>query len=106
MSEYNVSACNPRKLDYGDTLYSLPLRLFLGIYLILTGFCQFFTRAGHDNLVYQLDALKIPGLPNISWGVGSVEFFSGLLLLVGSFTTTAAVLNSVSPRAHFLLAVS
>ena len=105
MSEYNVSVCNPRKLDYSDTLYPMPVRLIFGTYLILTGFTKLFTAAGHDNIVYQLGQLHIP-LPGVGcWGVGSIEFFGGLLLLVGFFTTTAAVLNIFSTGGHFLFAL-
>jgi len=105
MSEYNVSACNPRKLDRSDTLYPMPVRLIFGTYLILTGFPKLFTAAGHSNIVYQLDKLNIPLPSVVSWGVGSIAFFGGLLLFFGMFVRWAALLNIFSIGGHFLFAL-
>jgi Dyp-type peroxidase family len=91
--------------DNSDAAAPVFIRVVFGIYLILTGFTKLFTVAGHDNIVYQLGQLHIPLPGVVCWGVASIEFFGGLLLLVGFFTTTAAVLNIFSTGGHFLFAL-
>ena len=105
MSKSNVPACDPRKLDATNTLYPVPIRIVFGIYFILSGFPKLFTSAGHGNIVYQLAGLKIPFPETVSWGVGAIEFFGGLLLLAGFLTTIAAALNIFSTGGHFLFAL-
>src|SRR5271157_3461869 len=105
MSENSAPACDPRKLNYGATLYPVPVRLIFGIYLILTGFPKLFTSAGHGNIVHQLTVLRIPVPEIVSWGVGAIEFFGGVLLFVGFLTTIAAALNIFSIGGHFLFAL-
>jgi len=105
MSQNNVPTCDPRKLNYGDTPYPVPVRVIFGIYLILTGFPKLFTGAGHANIIHQLTVLRIPFPEIVSWGVGSIEFIGGLLLLVGFLTTIGAVLNLFSTGGHFLFAL-
>ena len=89
MSKNNVPACDPRKLDVSNTLYPVPIRLVFGIYFVLSGFPKLFTSAGHGNIVYQLAGLKIPFPETVSWGVGAIEFFGGLLLLAGFLTASS-----------------
>jgi deferrochelatase/peroxidase EfeB/uncharacterized membrane protein YphA (DoxX/SURF4 family) len=105
MAQNNVPICDPRQLNAGDTLYPVPVRLILGIYFILSGFPKLFTVAGHDIIVAQLNYLKIPFPEIVCWGVGSIEFFGGLLLLVGFLTPLAAALNIFSTGGHFLFAL-
>jgi len=89
----------------GNSLAPVPLRLIFGAYLVISGYFKLFTCAGHDNIVYQLDQLRIP-LPNVvCWGVGSIWFFGGLLLFFGMFVRWAAVLNIFSIGGHFLFAL-
>ncbi|HTP33427.1 MAG TPA: DoxX family membrane protein [Candidatus Acidoferrales bacterium] len=83
----------------------IPLRVIFGLYFILTGFPKLFTVAGHNNIVYQLGQLNIPLPEVVCWGVGSIEFFGGLLLLAGFLTTAAAALNIFSTGGHLLFAL-
>ncbi|HXK06964.1 MAG TPA: DoxX family membrane protein, partial [Verrucomicrobiae bacterium] len=83
----------------------IPLRVIFGLYFILTGFPKLFTVAGHSNIVYQLTMLRIPFPEIVCWGVGSIEFFGGLLLLAGFLTTAAAALNIFSTGGHLLFAL-
>src|SRR5258708_29868702 len=91
--------------DNSNAAAPVFIRVVFGIYLILTGFPKLFTVAGHGNIVYQLGKLGIPLPSVVCWGVGSIEFFGGLLLLAGFLTTTAAVLNIFSTGGHFLFAL-
>jgi Dyp-type peroxidase family len=91
--------------DNSNSAGPLPVRLIFGIYFILSGFPKLFTVAGHDNIVYQLTMLKIPLPEIVCWGVGSIEFFGGLLLVAGFLTPVAAALNIFSTGGHFLFAL-
>src|SRR5271154_2326893 len=91
--------------DDTNSAAPIPTRVIFGLYLILTGFPKLFTVAGHANIVYQLTILRIPLPEIVSWGVGSIEFFGGLLLLAGFLTTIGAVLNIFSTGGHFLFAL-
>jgi uncharacterized membrane protein YphA (DoxX/SURF4 family) len=91
--------------DNGNSLAPVPLRLIFGAYLVITGYPKLFTCAGHDNIVYQLGTLGIPLPSLVSWGVGSIAFFGGLLLFFGIYVQWAAVLNIFSIGGHFLFAL-
>src|SRR6201987_5974330 len=83
----------------------VPIRIVFGIYFILSGFPKLFTIAGPGNIVHQLRGLHIPFPEIVSWGVGTIEFIGGLLLLVGFLTTIGAALNIFSTGGHFLFAL-
>src|SRR6266545_145655 len=91
--------------DDSNSAAPVFIRVIFGIYLILSGFPKLFTVAGHSNIVYQLTVLRIPFPEIVCWGVGSIEFFGGLLLFAGFFTTAAAALNIFSTGGHFLFAL-
>lgn len=91
--------------DSGNSLAPVPIRLIFGVYLVLTGFPKLFTSAGHDNIIYQLGKLNIPLPGLVSWGVGSIAFFGGLLLFFGIYIRWAAAFNIFSIGGHFLFAL-
>src|ERR1700747_65575 len=91
--------------DNGSSLAPVPLRLIFGAYLVITGYPKLFTCDGHNNIVYQLGALGIPLPGLVSWGVGSIAFFGGLLLFFGIYVQWAAALNIFSIGGHFLYAL-
>jgi Dyp-type peroxidase family len=91
--------------DDSNSAAPVFIRVVFGIYFILTGFPKLFTVAGHGNIVYQLTMLRIPFPGIVCWGVGSIEFFGGLLLLAGFLTPLAAWLNIFSTGGHFLFAL-
>ena len=91
--------------DNGNSLAPVPLRLIFGAYLIITGYPKLFTCLGHANIVNQLKGLRIPFPEIVSWGVGSIAFFGGLLLFFGIYVRWAAVLNIFSIGGHFLFAL-
>ena len=91
--------------DDSNSAAPVFIRVVFGIYFILSGFSKLFTSAGHGNIVYQLAGLKIPFPETVSWGVGAIEFFGGLLLLAGFLTAIAAALNIFSTGGHFLFAL-
>ncbi|HXK06963.1 MAG TPA: DoxX family membrane protein [Verrucomicrobiae bacterium] len=91
--------------DKGNSIAPVPLRLIFGAYLVITGYPKLFTSVGHQNIVYQLGQLKIPLPEVVSWGVGSIAFFGGLLLFLGIFVQWAAALNIFSIGGHFLFAL-
>jgi uncharacterized membrane protein YphA (DoxX/SURF4 family) len=91
--------------DKGNSPAPVALRMIFGAYLVLTGHPKLFTSVGHQNIVYQLGKLGIPLPSVVSWGVGSIAFFGGLLLFFGIFVQWAAALNIFSVGGHFLYAL-
>jgi putative oxidoreductase len=70
----------------------LPLRLILGIGFLYHGYPKVFSAQEHANFTGMLQGMGIPAPALMSWVAGIVEFFGGLALILGAFTTIAAVL--------------
>ena len=70
----------------------VPLRLMLGIGFIYHGFPKLFTAAGHDMFTGMLTGMGVPFPALTAWGVGAVEVFGGLAILLGLFVSWAALL--------------
>jgi uncharacterized membrane protein YphA (DoxX/SURF4 family) len=88
-----------------DSWAPLPLRLILGVSLVLQGYPKLFTAAGHDNIVQMLEALHVPLAGLVGWAVGSIEFFGGVAIFLGAFTRLASALNIFSTGGHAFLAL-
>src|SRR5712671_3120915 len=73
----------------------LPLRFVLGASYTAAGFLKLFTGDGHQNFITELSHWGIPGaLANVAtWLVGTLEFASGLLILVGAFASLVAIVQ-------------
>lgn len=70
----------------------LPVRIGVGICLMYDSYPWVFTRSGHDNFTHMLETVGLP-LPGLmAWGVGLLEFFGGLALLLGAFINVVTVL--------------
>ncbi len=68
----------------------LVLRIVFGIGFVFHGYPKLF--GGHEGVVGMLTNLGIP-LPGLmAWIVGIVEFFGGILLIVGAFVTIVSTL--------------
>ncbi|RMG66709.1 MAG: DoxX family protein [Calditrichaeota bacterium] len=70
----------------------LPLRLIIGIGFMFHGYAKLFSSVGHNNFIMLLQDLGMPLPSLLAWLVGFVEFFGGLALLLGAFTSIAALL--------------
>jgi putative oxidoreductase len=74
----------------------LPLRVALGIGLMIHGGIKLFVPGGHENIAHLIGQLGMP-LPDVmGWVVGSVEFFGGLGILLGALFTIATALNALN----------
>ncbi len=74
----------------------IPLRLGLGIGLMIHGGIKLFVAGGHQNIVYLLGQLGVPFADLMGWVVGVVEFGGGAGVLLGvvfKFATIANILN-------------
>ncbi len=69
----------------------LPLRLIMGIGFMIHGYPKLFG-GGHEGTTGFFTNLGIPAPALMAWVVGIVEFFGGLLLILGAFTTVVATL--------------
>lgn len=74
----------------------LPLRLALGIGLMMHGGIKLFVEGGHENIAYLLTQLGVPFPDLMGWIVGLVEFGGGLGIGLGAFLPVTAGLNALS----------
>ena len=70
----------------------LPIRIVLGIGFIYHGFPKLFSAEGHQMFEGMLTQSGVPA-PNImSYLVGVVEFFGGLILIAGAYVGAVSIL--------------
>ncbi len=71
----------------------VPLRLALGIGLIVHGGIKLFIDGGHENISHMIGLLGLP-LPDLmGWVVGGIEFIGGVCMLAGLFYKPLVVIN-------------
>ena len=70
----------------------LPLRFMIGFAFLYHGFPKLFTAAGHADFVGMLHQIGTPAAGLMSWVVAGIEFFGGLALIAGAFTTVTSFL--------------
>ena len=68
----------------------MPLRLILGSGFMYHGFPKLFTSDGHQMFAGMLANMGVPAPGPMSWLVGIVEFFGGLVLILGILVRPAA----------------
>jgi len=74
----------------------VPLRVALGIGLMIHGGIKLFVPGGHENIVHLIGQLGMP-LPGVmGWVVGCVEFFGGLGILLGALFPIATAVNALN----------
>ena len=74
----------------------LPLRVALGIGLMIHGGIKLFVPGGHDNLAHEIAQLGVPLAGLMGWVVGCVEFFGGLGIFVGGLFKASTALNALN----------
>lgn len=77
-------------------LAPIPLRLGLGIGLMIHGGIKLFATGGHENIVHLVGQLGVPFADAMGWVVGVVEFGGGAGMLFGALfklSTIANILN-------------
>jgi putative oxidoreductase len=73
-----------------DEWAPVPIRLVSGAGLMYHGAPKLFSRRGHENIVHLLKETGAPDPELTSWGVGALEFFGGLCLVLGVRTRPIA----------------
>jgi putative oxidoreductase len=68
------------------SLAPIPLRLILGFGFAFHGYPKLFTESGHQGFAGMLEGSGIPAPELMAWAVGALEFFGGVLLILGAFT--------------------
>jgi putative oxidoreductase len=81
----------------------LPLRIALGVGLMIHGGIKLFADGGHDNIVHLVTQLGVPFAEPMGWVVGVVEFAGGAALLLGVLFGVAAVANALNVGALLVL---
>jgi putative oxidoreductase len=71
----------------------LPLRVVIGVGLMLHGGIKLFAVGGHANIAYLIGRLGVPFADAMGWVVGVVEFGGGLGILLGAWFKLATVAN-------------
>ena len=92
--------------DRGDGLAAwapLPLRVALGIGLMIHGGIKLFVAGGHDNIAHLIAQLGVPLAGVMGWIVGVVEFFGGLGILIGALFPFATAVNALNVGGLLLL---
>ncbi len=74
----------------------LVARFSLGLFFAVSGYNKLFVPAKHEDLIHLLTNIGIPFPEFMALFLGSVEFFGGLLLMVGLFSTFCAIALTVA----------
>jgi len=74
----------------------LPLRVALGIGLMIHGGIKLFVPGGHDNIAHEIAQFGVPLAGLMGWVVGCVEFFGGLGIFVGGLFKASTALNALN----------
>lgn len=81
----------------------LPLRLGMGAGFIIHGYPKLFTDQGHAGLASTIEGAGLPLPELMAWMSGGVEFFGGILLIIGAFVPIVAALGIVNMLAAMFI---
>ena len=84
---------------FGDRLQPwapLPLRIALGVGLMIHGGIKLFVAGGHDNIARMVAQLGVPLAGVMAWVIGGVEFFGGLGILLGALFRISTAVNALN----------
>ena len=97
-----ISALTPlfRFILTGDRRWEwLPIfvaRFSLGLFFAVSGYNKLFIPAKHEDLIHLMAEIGFPFPDFMALFLGSVEFFGGLLLMVGLFSTICAIALTIA----------
>ena len=74
----------------------LPLRIALGVGLMIHGGIKLFVAGGHDNIAHMVAQLGVPLAGVMAWVIGGVEFFGGLGILLGALFRISTAVNALN----------
>lgn len=73
----------------------LPLRLMLGFGFLFHGYPKLFTAEGNETLAGMLSGIGVPAPGLTAYLVGGLEFFGGILLILGVAVRTVSALGAI-----------
>ncbi len=76
-------------------LSPIPLRLMLGFGFLIHGYPKLFTNQGNEAITGMLAGIGIPAPALSAYMVGGLEFFGGILLILGVAVRTVSVLGGI-----------
>ena len=82
----------------------LPLRIALGVGLMIHGGIKLFAAGGHENIAHMIGQLGVPLADTMAWVVGAIECFGGLGILLGAFFPLTVGLNALNVAGLLALA--
>lgn len=74
----------------------LVARFSLGLFFAVSGYNKLFDAAKHEDLIHLMTSIGIPFPEFTALFLGSVEFFGGLLLMVGFLSTFCAIALTIA----------
>lgn len=96
------SALTPlfRFIFTGDRRWEwLPIfvaRFSMGLFFAVSGYNKLFVPAKHEDLIHLMSEIGLPFPEFMALFLGSVEFFGGLLLMIGLFSTICAIALTIA----------
>jgi putative oxidoreductase len=78
------------------SLAALILRIVLGVVFVAHGYPKLFKEPGPKGVSGFLQTLKVPAPLFFAYVVGIVEFFGGILVIIGLLTRPAAILIAIN----------
>jgi putative oxidoreductase len=91
-------------MDRLQALAPIPLRLALGIGLMIHGGIKLFVDGGHENIAHLVGQLGVPFADLAGWAVGVVEFAGGAGILLGTLFKLATIANVLNIGGLLILA--
>lgn len=74
----------------------LVARMSLGLFFAVSGYNKLFVAAKHEDLIQLMTKIGIPFPDLMALFLASVEFFGGLLLIVGLLSTVCAIALTIA----------
>ena len=74
----------------------LVARISLGLFFTVSGYNKLFIPEKHTDLIHLMTDIGMPFPEFMALFLGSVEFFGGLLLMAGLFTTFCAIALTIA----------
>ena len=74
----------------------LVARFSLGLFFAVSGYNKLFVAAKHEDLIHLMTSIGLPFPEFMALFLASVEFFGGLLLMVGLLSTFCAIALTIA----------
>jgi putative oxidoreductase len=82
-----------------------PVRLIVGGGLAYHGYPKIFTAEGHASFLHIMQGMGVPFPELMSWLIGALEFFGGLMLFSGTFVSLVALLIVIEMIGNLVMAL-